>query len=244
MLAPRPSVSSLTRAAISSDEESITATGALACPAYGSGLRTTPMTRAPRQVAIWVAACPTLPLTPMMSTVSPRFGMPERRKPSMAATNGTPMPAASIERDIGWLFDECVGLDHQMRGVCAVTPNAEIAGRALGFKSLLIITTRLLICKPGLGEYKGRPAAMPSRVFRLRREGRHCLVAGVLAFFARRDEWVPLRCVAFHKWIFLGRFSTIEAFFKTFKCRRAAIKRHPQCGALGAHLKAICRSKP
>jgi len=116
--------------------------------------------------------------------------------------------------------------------------------RRLGFKSLLIITTRLLICKPGLGEYKGRPAAMPSRVFRLRREGRHCLVAGVLAFFARRDEWVPLRCVAFHKWIFLGRFSTIEAFFKTFKCRRAAIKRHPQCGALGAHLKAICRSKP
>jgi hypothetical protein len=53
------------------------------------------MTRAPCQLAICAAACPTLPLTPMTSTVSPALGMPARRKPSMAVTKGTPMPAAS-----------------------------------------------------------------------------------------------------------------------------------------------------
>src|SRR5262245_35563934 len=61
---------------------------------------------------------------------------------------------------------------------------------------------------------------------------------------ARRDEWIALRCVAFHEWVCLGRFGTIEAFLKTFKCRRTAIKRHPQRGTLGVHLKVICRSKP
>ena len=73
----------------------MTSTGELAWPSYGSALRTTPITRAPCQVAICVAACPTLPLTPITSTVSPALGMPARRKPSIAVTKGTPMPAAS-----------------------------------------------------------------------------------------------------------------------------------------------------
>ena len=55
------------------------------------------MARAPCQVAICTAAWPTLPLTPMTSTVSPGFGMPARRKPSIAVTKGTPMPAASSQ---------------------------------------------------------------------------------------------------------------------------------------------------
>src|ERR1700752_2796192 len=51
------------------------------------------MTRAPCQVAICTAAWPTLPLTPITNTVSPVFGMPARRRPSIAVTKGTPMPA-------------------------------------------------------------------------------------------------------------------------------------------------------
>ena len=72
----------------------MTSTCELECPSTFV-LRTTPITRAPCQVAICVAACPTLPLTPMTSTVSPAFGIPARRRPSIAVTNGTPMPAAS-----------------------------------------------------------------------------------------------------------------------------------------------------
>ena len=53
------------------------------------------MTRAPCQLAICTAAWPTLPLTPITSTVSPGFGMPARRSPSIAVTKGTPIPAAS-----------------------------------------------------------------------------------------------------------------------------------------------------
>src|SRR5262245_12221094 len=68
-------------------------------------------------------------------------------------------------------------------------------------------------------------------------------IGGVLAFFARRDEWVPLRGIAFHEGIFLGRFGTIEAFLKPLKCRRAAVQGNPQCGAFGVHLKVIYRSK-
>src|SRR6202022_1511741 len=51
--------------------------------------------RAPSQLAICTAACPTLPLTPITSTVSSLFGIPARRKPSIAVTKGTPIPAAS-----------------------------------------------------------------------------------------------------------------------------------------------------
>jgi hypothetical protein len=75
-----------------------------------------------------------------------------------------------------------------------------------------------------------------------------CPLSGVkghsLTLPARRDEWIALRCVAFHEGVCLRRFATIEAFLKTFKCRRAAFKRHPQRGTLGVHLKVICRSKP
>src|SRR6266702_4798728 len=55
------------------------------------------MTHAPCQVAICTAAWPTLPLTPNTRTVSPLFGTPARRKPSIAVTKGTPMPAASSQ---------------------------------------------------------------------------------------------------------------------------------------------------
>src|SRR5262245_18251109 len=68
-------------------------------------------------------------------------------------------------------------------------------------------------------------------------------IDGVLAFVARPDEWVPLRGVAFHEGIFLGRFGTIEAFLKPLKGRRAAVQGNPQCGAFGVHLKVIYRSK-
>jgi hypothetical protein len=53
-----------------------------------------------------------------------------------------------------------------------------------------------------------------------------CLVDD-LALPARGDEWIPLRCVAFHERICLRRFTTIEAFLKTFKCCRATVQRHP-----------------
>jgi hypothetical protein len=55
---------------------------------------------------------------------------------------------------------------------------------------------------------------------------------------------IPLRYVAFHEGICLGRFASIEALLKTVKCCRAAIERHPQRGAGGFHLKLVYRSKP
>jgi hypothetical protein len=69
-------------------------------------------------------------LTPITSTVSPCFGMPARRKPSIAVTKGTPIPAASSHDRIFRLLHHGIGLDGQMRGVGAVAPDPEIARRA------------------------------------------------------------------------------------------------------------------
>jgi len=80
------------------------------------------------------------------------------------------MPAASIERDIGWLFDECVGLDHQMRGVCAVTPNAEIAGRAENFLSPELSRT--------VDHYAGEISPWRARKDRIGHETQCCLAVG------------------------------------------------------------------
>ncbi len=52
------------------------------------------MTRAPRALAIWMAARPTPPAAPWMSTLSPRFSLASSTRPYQAVRKATGMLAA------------------------------------------------------------------------------------------------------------------------------------------------------
>ena len=93
-------------------------------------LRTTPMARAPCQVAICTAACPTLPLTPMTSTRLAGLRHAGAAQTFHRGDEGNADAGRLLPRNRLRFFDHGLALDHQMRGVGAVASDAEIAGGA------------------------------------------------------------------------------------------------------------------
>jgi hypothetical protein len=74
----------------------------------------------------------------------------------------------------------------------------------------------------GIAYYCRRDNRVKAANVRLWPKAESCFV-NYLALPARRDKPMHLRCFAFHQYICLNHFSTIEAFLKTFKCGRTIV---------------------